>query len=241
MKLAFISDIHGNAVAFEAVLQDIEKKNIEKVYVLGDLCFRGPEPKSSLDLVRSLHTEVIKGNADEWLVRGVRKGEVPDQALEIMNLERNWAFSQLSEEDIDYLEKLPTSLSLEFEGKKINAFHATPDSLFEIVLPSEADQIVQNTLIKDTEADIYIYAHIHKPYIKFINGKCIINTGSVGLPFDGLAQSSYAMIDIQDKAIQATIVRVPYDVEKVKKQYTETNYPNKELLINIIQNGELPK
>lgn len=64
MKIAFISDIHGNAVALESVLEDIDKKNVDRIIVLGDICFRGPEPKRSLDLVRSLDTYVIKGNAD---------------------------------------------------------------------------------------------------------------------------------------------------------------------------------
>ncbi len=77
MKLAFISDIHGNAIALDAVLQDISAKNADKVFVLGDICYRGPEPKRALDLVRSLNCEVIKGNADEWVIRGVREGEVP--------------------------------------------------------------------------------------------------------------------------------------------------------------------
>ena len=52
-----------------------------KVFVLGDLCYRGIEPKRSLELVEPLNCDVIKGNADEWVVRGVREGEVPDQVL----------------------------------------------------------------------------------------------------------------------------------------------------------------
>ena len=71
MKIAFVSDIHGNATALEAVLADIEKKKADKVVVMGDISYRGPEPKKSLDLVRNLNTAVIKGNADEWLHRGV--------------------------------------------------------------------------------------------------------------------------------------------------------------------------
>ena len=110
MKLAFISDIHGNATALDAVLQDIKNKNVDKVYVLGDICYRGPEPQRSLDLVQSLHTDVIKGNADEWVVRGVQQGEVPDPALEMMNKERDWIVSHLESDSIEYLKNLPTEL-----------------------------------------------------------------------------------------------------------------------------------
>jgi putative phosphoesterase len=191
MKIAFISDIHGNAVALESVLNDIGNKEIDKVFVLGDICFRGPEPKRSIELVRSLNTDVIKGNADEWVVRGIKEGEVPDTAIGMMSRERNWTFSQLDEDSIDYLKNLPTELKLEYGKVKIHAYHSTPHSLFEVVPPYESDQVLAEKMM-GSEADIYIYAHIHKPFIRYINGKCIINIGSVGLPFDGLAKSSYA-------------------------------------------------
>jgi len=238
MKLAFLSDIHGNAIALDAVLQDIKEKNVDKIYVLGDICYRGPEPQRSLELVQSLNCDVIKGNADEWVVRGVRKGEVPDQALEMMNRERDWIYSQLNQESIAYLEQLPTELTIEAEGIKIHAFHATPNSLFEIVSPSESDEGISDKLMVK-EANLYIYAHIHKPYIRYINGKCVINIGSVGLPFDGMKKSSYALVDIQDNAFQASIVRVPFDTNKVIQQYHEVNYPNAETMSRILENASI--
>jgi predicted phosphodiesterase len=96
MKLAFISDIHGNSEALKAVLKNIESRDVDKIVVLGDLCFRGPRPKESLDLIRGLETVVIKGNADEWVVRGIRKGEVKNEAYEIMTIEREWTVAQLA-------------------------------------------------------------------------------------------------------------------------------------------------
>ncbi|MCR2822002.1 metallophosphoesterase family protein [Lederbergia panacisoli] len=238
MKLAFLSDIHGNAIALDAVLQDIQAKNVDKIYVLGDICYRGPEPQRSLELVLSLNCDVIKGNADEWVVRGVRQGEVPYQALDMMNKERDWIYSQLDEKSIAYLEQLPMDLTIEEAGMKIHAFHATPNSLFEIVPPFESDDLITNKLMVN-EADLYIYAHIHKPYIRYINGKCVMNIGSVGLPFDGMKKSSYALIDITDNGFQASIVRVPFDTEKVMQQYNDSAYPNAEAMINILQNAKI--
>lgn len=239
MRVAFISDIHGNATALEAVLKDIENKVVDRIYVLGDLCFRGPEPKRSLELVRQLNTHVIKGNADEWVVRGVNKGEVPDAALDIMNKERDWTVSQLDVESLGYLEKLPVKLALEFGGLKVKAFHATPDSLFEVVLPSESDELINNKMMEGDNADIFIYAHIHKPFIRYIEGKCIMNIGSVGLPFDGMIKSSYGLIEINDDGWQISIVRVSYDVNKVIKQINESTYPNVELIRKILINGKM--
>ncbi|KLT18509.1 metallophosphoesterase family protein [Neobacillus vireti] len=238
MRIAFISDIHGNANALDAVLKDLEFKEVDKVFVLGDLCFRGPEPKRSLELVRSLNTEVIKGNADEWVVRGIHVGEVPDSAIEIMSNEREWTLSQLDQNDINYLSNLPTELMLEFEKVKIHAFHATPKNLFEVVQPSESDEVLQEKML-DSEADIYIYSHIHKPYIRYLDGKCIINTGSVGLPFDGLDKSSYALVEIYEESFQTTIVRVNYDIKAAINKYYESDYPNSEQMIKVLLNAKV--
>jgi putative phosphoesterase len=239
MKIAFIADIHGNALALDSVLADIQKKEIDRIYVLGDLCYRGPEPRRSLDLVRSLNTEVIKGNADEWVVRGVREGEVPAKAIEMMNRERDWTVSQLEAADIDYLNQLPTELSLTVDGITIKAFHATPDSLFDVVLPGADDAIVESKLMQEASSQIFIYAHIHKPYIRYLNGKMIMNTGSVGLPFDKLAMASYATVEITEGVVQASIVRVPVDIERVVQQYEEVQYPNAAMMANVVRNASV--
>ncbi|MCM3691860.1 metallophosphoesterase family protein [Neobacillus niacini] len=239
MKIAFISDIHGNAIALDAVLKDIEQQGIDKIYVLGDICYRGPEPKRSLDLVRSLHTEVIKGNADEWVVRGVQEGEVPEKALELMNTERQWIVEQLDSSDIDYLNSLPVQLNVRFEGVEITAFHATPTSLFDIVLPNADDSEIESSFMQTQEAQVYVYAHIHKPYIRFLNGKVIMNIGSVGLPFDGLTKASYGLVEIEDGHLKTSIRRVNYDLEHVVALYHEVNYPNAEMMSKVIRTAKI--
>lgn len=239
MKIAFISDIHGNAVALEAVINDLGKKEIDKIYVLGDICYRGPEPKRSLELVRSLNAGVIKGNADEWVVRGVREGEVPEKALQLMNTERQWTVEKLEQADIDYLNGLPTSIECNVDGTHIFGFHATPESLFEIVLPGAADQELETKLMQTTDAQVYVYAHIHRPYIRYLNGKVIMNIGSVGLPFDGLAKASYGLVEIENGNLRTSIERVSFDIEKVVELYQKENYPNEDMMIGIIRNGRI--
>lgn len=236
MKYAFISDIHGNAVALEAVLKDISTKNVDKIIVLGDLCFRGPEPKKALDMIRSLETDVIKGNADEWVIRGIKKGEVPHHALDMMNKERNWCVSQLDKDDMDFLLGLPHSYKLNIEAMAIEGFHATPDSLFDIVLPQTDDSTIYKKLMS-SEAKIFVYAHIHTPFIRYINGKVIINTGSVGLPFDGLTKASYAIVEITSGNFRTSIERVDLDIDKVTNLYHNLDYPNTEMMIRLLKNA----
>lgn len=235
MRLAFISDIHGNATALEAVMKDLKEKTVDKVFVLGDLCYRGPEPKRSLELVQSLNCQVIKGNADEWVVRGVEEGEVPEQALDMMRKEREWIYSQLNEADIDYLQNLPTEIKTTISDLDIHAFHATPSSLFDVVPAFAEDEQIQETLMTQA-ADIYLYGHIHTAYTRFINGKTVVNLGSVGLPFDGVRKASYCLMDIQD-SLQTSIVRVDYNIDEVIQKLQNSDYPNTDFLVNVWRNG----
>ncbi|GGG14525.1 metallophosphoesterase family protein [Paenibacillus abyssi] len=239
MRAAFISDIHGNSIALEAVLEDISKKAVNQIYVLGDLCYRGPDPKGSLRRIQALHTKVIKGNADEWVVRGVRQGEVPDPVLDIMNRERDWTVSQLDQQDIDYLAGLPTELNLDLEGMSISAFHATPESLFEVVLGSADDELLETKLMSASHADLYIYAHIHRPYIRYINGRIIMNIGSVGLPFDGMNKASYAIVEVDQGRISTSIERVSFDIEEVIRQYEDARYPNSDMMARILHHASV--
>jgi len=237
MKIAFISDIHGNAIALDAVISDLEEKNVDQIFVLGDLCYRGPEPKRALEMIRSLNADVIKGNADEWVVRGVKKGEMPDEALDLMNKERDWTFAQLDSEDIDYLKQLPTEKNIHIGNVNIFAFHATPDSLFDVVLPNTNDEVLQEKMISKTDADIYVYAHIHRPYIRSVQGKIVMNIGSVGLPFDGITKASYGLLEIKNGNIRTSIERVNVDIEQVAQKYKDVGYPNAEMMINVVRNG----
>lgn len=238
MRFAFISDIHGNAVALESVLRHVRRLKIDDIYVLGDLCFRGPEPKRALELIQSLQVKVIKGNADEWIVRGVLEGEVPDQARKMMNKERDWAVSKLNEIDIEYLKNLPTDLKIETKnGKLIHAFHATPNSLFEVV---HHNGPITDKIMTMPDASLYVYAHTHFPYVSYRDGKCVANLGSVGLPFDGQPLSSFLIVEEIDDQLRVSIERVPYDIELVIKQFTESDYPNKEIMKKVILKGKNP-
>lgn len=239
MKLAFISDIHGNAIALDAVLEDIQNKGVEETIVLGDIAYRGPEPKRSIELVRKHSTQIIKGNADEWVVRGVEKGEVPDKALALMQKEADWTKNQLSEEDINFLNDLDTELIIKAGNKKIHAFHATPNSLFDVVNPNDSNEKLLAELTQKEKADVYLYGHIHQAYSRVIIGKRIINLGSVGLPFDGIPEASYVLVEVSNNSLQTSHVRVPYSIEKAIQMYDEVDYPNKEMMKEIVRNGEI--
>ncbi|SFL71984.1 metallophosphoesterase family protein [Salibacterium qingdaonense] len=241
MNIALLSDIHGNARALKAVLNDLKEKNIDQMYILGDLCYRGPEPKNALETVRSTPAKVLKGNADQWVVRGVREGEVPDSALALMNQEQDWTVERLSSDDIHYLDQLPEHfLDTYDESVTLHAFHAVPDNLFDAVSADASDEALLHTLGTEPDADIVVYGHIHTPYIRKAGGKTFINTGSVGLPFDGDPRPSYVLLHIENGEFEASIHRVDYDNERVTAQYDANDYPNSSQMKQVIKNGTKP-
>ncbi|MBB5173603.1 metallophosphoesterase family protein [Texcoconibacillus texcoconensis] len=241
MKRALLSDIHGNATALEAVVRDLENEKVDEIAVLGDICFRGPQPKEALDFVQSLQAKVIKGNADEWIVRGIEQGEVPDAALKTMNEERDWAVTQLDEQDVEDLKNLPETMQLPLTGgEHLFAFHATPNNLFTNVFPDSSDDTLHNLTEADPDASIYAYGHIHLPYLRSMNGKQLINLGSIGLPFDGIPKASYVTVDSKDGDHSIQFHRVRYDVNKVIKELHDKNYPAPDAVTSILTNAKRP-
>jgi putative phosphoesterase len=240
MRFAFLSDIHGNATALEAVITDLNKKDVDHIVVLGDLCFRGPEPKRCLNLIRSLDASVVKGNADEWLVRGFKEGEVPTTALESLNQERDWTLKRLNDEDLTYLAELPPEMIVDKgQDQLIHAFHATPTNLFDVINPDETTKIEHQLMQKD-EADVYAYGHIHLPYIRSFHGKNVVNPGSVGLPFDGHPLASYIVGDLEEGRHSFQINRVPYNREHVVELYHQGGYPDIETMGRVVFYGVKP-
>ena len=89
------------------------------------------------------------------------------------------------------------------------------------------------------EAKLYVYAHIHKPYIRYLNGKVIMNIGSVGLPFDGMNKASYGIVEIQEDGFRTSIERVSFDIEKVIQQYQEKGYPNADMMTQVLRKARI--
>ncbi|GLV14650.1 serine/threonine protein phosphatase [Alicyclobacillus hesperidum] len=237
VRVAFFSDVHGNELALDAVLHDIREMGCDKVYMLGDICFRGYAPKACLDKVMDVADVVVRGNADEWIVRGVREGEVPPERLDVMNGERAFALHQLTTEDVRQLNDLPTtceSLDPDLDSTWL-AFHATPDDTFAIVPEGVSDSVIEQSIIGSNPHKLFFYGHIHIPYVRRIGDRTIVNIGSVGMPFDGIAQASYAIVDNSRFDTQIHLRRIPYDVEAACKRYDEVGYPLATAMANVLR------
>lgn len=234
MKIAIISDIHGNLEAMQETLKDIRKRNVDKIICLGDIIAKGVHPKECISLVRENCDIVLQGNCDRHFSEEHNLEEFPLQEQERIK----WNRSMIDKDDRDYLLSLPYSYEFYMSGSLVRLFHATPDKIDKIVLNVNSIQTKLEMFypskytMSQTEADVVIYGHIHHPYMDKIYNKTIINVGSVGNAFDVVrnplkdsnvletTKANYLIIEGEygstkyDSDISFQYVKVPYDIDK---------------------------
>lgn len=238
MKIAIISDIHGNLEALKATLKNIEKRNVDRIICLGDTIAKGIHPKECLDLIKENCEIVLQGNCDaHFSMEHEHIDKMPEQEQKRIK----WNQSLINKEDREYLLKLPFCYEFYMSGSLVRLFHATPtvnnkailnvDSIetkYQMFLPSK------NT-VSQMKADVVIYGHIHHPYMDKIYNKTLINVGSVGNSFDVIrnknkdsnvletTKSNYLIIEGEynskeyNSDIAFQFVKVPYDIERELK------------------------
>lgn len=231
-RVAIISDIHGNLPALEAVLRDIEKRDIMKIICLGDIIGKGPSPHIALDVVRSACTDVVLGNWEAGLL--LPEEEADPRFREVID----WNRRLLGPERMSYLASLPYSLQLSLSGRLVRLFHSSAKGIFHRVFfrsPEEEHHAMfmntpfTTTLSGEPVPDIVVYADIHRAFMQNFAGKTLINVGSVGNPLE-ISQACYAILEgVLDCATAASwsaqLVRVPYDIDLAVSQAEAANVP----------------
>lgn len=241
MKIAIISDVHGNLEALKATLQDVKERNVDSIYCLGDTIAKGIHAKECIKLVKENCEVVIQGNTDEYF----SKEHSLEEKSELEAKRIKWNQSLISKQDREYLLSLPFCYEFYLSGRLIRIFHATPKennkpvlnqdmpyTKYEMFMPSE------NT-ISNKIADVIIYGHIHHQYMDKIYNKTLINAGSVGNSFDTIRNpekdgntlettcANYVLLEGEKnkedyREISFDFIRVPYSIEKELEEQ-ETN------------------
>lgn len=257
MKIAVISDIHGNLEALKTTLLDIKKRNVDKIICLGDIVAKGTHPKECINLVKENCDIVLRGNCDRFFSM---KHDDIDTFSEKNKKRLKWNSSLLDEEDIKYIFNLPFAYEFYMSGSLVRMFHAHPkadnitvlnedkfETKYEMFLPSKKT-MSQNV------ADVCIYGHIHHTYMDKIYNKTLINAGSVGNSFDTVrnkekdsnvletTKAFYLIIEGEygskeyNSSISFQFIKVPYDIEKELKN--ENINIEKENYRNELKKGE---
>lgn len=224
MRIAIVSDIHGNGTAFEAVLADLRETAPDLVVHGGDLADSGASPVEIVDRVRDLGWAGVAGNTDELLFRPASLAEFAEkspsslQPLAVVIEEMATASRvSLGEERLAWLRDLPREL----QRGSMALVHASPGDLWRAPAPEASDADLESAY-GPLGQSIAVHAHIHRPYIRSVGRRTIVNTGSVSLSYDGDARASYLLLD-EDKP---SIRRVAYNLDKELKALALCGLPH---------------
>lgn len=239
MKIAVISDIHGNIQALDAVLKNIEQENCEKIFCLGDLAMAGPQPFETIKKIRQLQKEkdvtIIQGNTDEMIANC--NNQILHMLAEnnpIMGKALESDITLVTEEQKNYLRNLPKQAELEIEGLKILLVHGSPRKNNENIFPDLKIEEVEE-MIQDTDADIIFCGHTHMPCGYQTNTKqTVVNTGSVGRPFSEEPKACYAIIEINNKEFSVKHNLISYDVKTASELLNQRGFEGCEKLAKML-------
>lgn len=236
MRIALISDIHGNFTAFEAVLADIEQQQVDSIICLGDVAVIGPQPRQVLSRLKTLGCSCVMGNHEASLLNPDAVDEYIISPLVIPA--EQWCNHQLDKEDLDYLRSFQPLVSTTL-GTDANmlCFHGSPQSNMDFIFATTPEEEV-DTLLDGQIATIMAAGHTHLQMVRQHNGTLIVNPGSVGMAFrefpsEGitvtlLPWASYAIVNSVQSTLSVELRRVPFDVEAFSEVIAGSDIPMKD-------------
>jgi len=213
VPLALVSDIHGNDLALAAVVAELERLGVEQVVCLGDVAQGGSQPAEVLDRLARLGWPVILGNADAFLLEVDPSSPEPatDEQLE----RRTWTLGQLSDAQLEQIRVFVPTLDVEVDGLTLRAFHGSPRSYDDVVLPETPDGVAER-LLGGSGVDLLAGGHTHLQWTRYVDGALYVNPGSVGLAYDRF-DSEPVPIEVAEYALvtggSVEFRRVPWQSE----------------------------
>jgi putative phosphoesterase len=241
MRIALISDIHSNYHALEAVLQDIGRRGVDRVICLGDITMKGPLPRECVARVRDLGCPVVLGNTDGCYNPNFRPELFPAQNDSQVAAHADWSrhVNALSEADRQWLQSFPLMLRETFEGVQMEFFHASPAHNYVLTMPWASNSELLS-LRPDEGVGLAAFGHCHRAFVRVTHGTTFVNSGSVGLPFDGDPRPSYALLDVDAGTLSTAVVRVPYDAEAAIQTARDVGMHGWELFAHTARTGQFP-
>jgi putative phosphoesterase len=226
MLIAFISDIHGNLPALKAVVDDAKVRGVNQIICAGDVTGNGPFPSEVCSYLEENKIPTISGNYDCKALSVIQLGKPAAAKLQKKKRELLiWTAKHIKKSAEHFLELLPQNLEKDLPGgRKLLVVHGSPISNDDDIYPSITAEAFKVKL-GDTHPDILVCGHTHIPFIKRIGGVLIVNCGSAGQPVDGDPRPSYAVVSVDETAVNAHIIRFSYDVNEVVAALKNTSLP----------------
>jgi predicted phosphodiesterase len=224
MRYALISDVHANLPALEAVLADIERREVVSTYHLGDLVGYSSEPNEVVGRIRDAGIAGVAGNYDSTVATGYKhcgcRSESPRQE-ELAHVSYEWTRANTSVASKGFLGGLPFRIDMRplgghITGPTVTLLHGNNvlNTVYTLEERSDATLEKMANAVGAKAGDVVAFGHTHKPWHRAAAGVQFVNTGSVGRPKDGDWRAGYVVLDVDGSGVQVEIVRVPYDIER---------------------------
>lgn len=211
MRIALFSDVHGNVAALDAVLARIDALDVDRTFALGDLVGRGPDPEGVVQRLKKREIPTIRGNWDEWIAGAAGWENRPKRQPWV---EAGRAL--VKKKTAAWLAALPAQLFVELDGATLALAHGSPRNPVELLWPETSDDELRAALAS-VDADVVAIGHSHRPFVRRLGATLVVNTGTVGYPFDGDPRASFAIVELsaeREPRAEATLHFVPYPIER---------------------------
>ena len=233
MRIAFISDIHGNYTALQAVLSDIKNQQVDQIICLGDTITLGPQPKEVLNTLRELNCVLIKGNHD-WAIldpEEAAKFEITEHLIPDLY----WCREHLNLADLNFISSFKATYEVVLpNGVIVICFHGSPLSPTDLIQSTTPPELLDK-YFEGQKATIFIGGHSHIQMYRRYGEKLILNSGSVGNAFKFayspgnipslLPWAEYMIIHQAGNELDVDLRRVYYDTDELQKIVRESNLP----------------
>jgi len=233
MRIAVISDIHGNCLALDAVLDDLRGDGVDQLVCLGDAIQGGAQPAETVARLRELGCPVVMGNADAWLLTGVETGAEgpPSEQLRAV---REWSLAQLSEADRAFIAGFGPTVELALPGgRPLLCFHGSPHSFDDFIFPETPEDDVQR-MLGGFGAAALTGGHTHLQQLRRLDDALFFNPGSVGRAFSRQQPAErfhfdpwaeYAVLSLAGRRLSLEFRRAPLDVDALAQVVLRSGMP----------------
>ncbi len=236
ITIAVISDIHGNCLALDTVLEDLSNHPADRIVCLGDAVQGGAQPAQTVARLRELNCPIVMGNADAWLLTGQVTNSM-EQVSQKQLEAREWALTQLSGDDNSFIESFQPTVEIPLDGARLLCFHGSPTSFDDVILPDTPDAEVQG-LLASYLPSIMTGGHTHTQFMHRLGDRAFFfNPGSVGVAYNRYlpdesfhldAWAEYALLSVESGRIGLEFRRVPYSFEEFGRIALSSGRPNGE-------------
>lgn len=247
MRIALIADIHGNTVALDAVLRDIEIiGGVDEYWFLGDLVAIGGDPVGVLERIAGLPNALFtRGNTDRYTVTDGRPEPTYDDVISntdllpvLVEISRSFAWTRgmvTATGYFEWLEELPLEKRIELpDGTRVLGVHASPGEDDGDGFGPHTTEAGLRQLFGSAEADLVFVAHTHAPVEAEIDGMRIVNLGGVSNPLYADRRASYILLTVGESEHHIERRRVDYDYDAAIQQVRDSRHPSGEYIIHLL-------